>query len=179
VPAGLLQGHDAGRASAQPRHAPRQMPALLPLAAVSRDLFEGTSERRRSSGLDSQAGGREERRRSSGLEAGAGGQGGQRLSDTRLSDTSAGGSGGAFLDQYTLGQMLGQGAFGIVYVCTAVSSREEFAVKMVDRVETPAENIQREVDLQRKMDHPNIAKVLDVFFREVFRLYGDGDVPRG
>ncbi|CAK0823777.1 unnamed protein product [Prorocentrum cordatum] len=160
------------------------MPALLPLAAVSRDLFEGTSERRRSSGLDSQAGGREERRRSSGLEAGAGGQGGQRLSDTRLSDTSAGGSGGAFLDQYTLGQMLGQGAFGIVYVCTAVSSREEFAVKMVDRVETPAENIQREVDLQRKMDHPNIAKVLDVFFEKCFvcmvmEMFRGGDLIEG
>lgn len=74
------------------------------------------------------------------------------------------GSPEAFLDYYSLGAVIGQGAFGAVYFCTMTDSFEKFAVKLVDRIETPMENIQREVEIQKNMDHPNIARVHDVFF---------------
>lgn len=77
----------------------------------------------------------------------------------------------AFLDEYILGEMLGQGAFGVVYSCRRLlrdDVEQEQAVKMVDKVETPPEQIRREAEIQKQVLHPNVVRVHDVFFEPCF-----------
>eukprot|EP00930_Biecheleria_cincta_P095298 TRINITY_DN87279_c0_g1_i1.p1 TRINITY_DN87279_c0_g1~~TRINITY_DN87279_c0_g1_i1.p1 ORF type:complete len:771 (+),score=157.91 TRINITY_DN87279_c0_g1_i1:64-2376(+) len=88
---------------------------------------------------------------------------------------SAQGSGGGndpsdkrLLDEYSVGQTLGEGAFGVVSVCKKRSTGEEFAVKMVDKVETPVEAIKKEADMLQSMDHPNIVKFHGVYNERCF-----------
>lgn len=88
------------------------------------------------------------------------------------------------LDEYTLGKVLGQGAFGIVYKCTSRATKEEFAVKMVDKVETPLEAIQKESDMLFKLAHENVVKLHAVFNEKVFvcmvmSIYHGGDLIEG
>lgn len=72
------------------------------------------------------------------------------------------------LDEYSVGQTLGEGAFGVVSVCKKRSTGEEFAVKMVDKVETPVEAIRKEADMLQSMDHPNIVKFHGVYNERCF-----------
>mmetsp|Transcript_98894 Transcript_98894/g.284035 ORF Transcript_98894/g.284035 Transcript_98894/m.284035 type:complete len:778 (-) Transcript_98894:330-2663(-) len=88
------------------------------------------------------------------------------------------------LDKYTLGKVLGQGAFGVVYACKKKSSNEEFAVKMVDQVETPLIEIRQEVDMLKKLAHPCVVKLHDVYYEKVFvcmvlEIYRGGDMIEG
>eukprot|EP00927_Polykrikos_kofoidii_P022955 TRINITY_DN21284_c0_g1_i1.p1 TRINITY_DN21284_c0_g1~~TRINITY_DN21284_c0_g1_i1.p1 ORF type:complete len:1265 (+),score=242.72 TRINITY_DN21284_c0_g1_i1:263-3796(+) len=73
-----------------------------------------------------------------------------------------------FLDLYSLGDVLGQGAFGVVYLCIDRHTEQELAVKMVDKVETPVEDILREAALHKTLDHPRIVKVHAVFVESCF-----------
>eukprot|EP00438_Fugacium_kawagutii_P007270 Skav211175 [mRNA] locus=scaffold1363:280051:285650:- [translate_table: standard] len=68
------------------------------------------------------------------------------------------------LDEYSVGVTLGEGAFGVVSVCKRRSTGEEYAVKMVDKVETPVEAIKKEADVLQSMDHPNIVKFHGVYY---------------
>jgi len=95
-------------------------------------------------------------------------------------DGSAGGGGGAgggagkaggqkrLLDHYNVGEMLGQGAFGIVYACNPIGQDRQCAVKMVDKVETPVDKIKEEADMLNRMDHPNVIKCHDVIYEKCF-----------
>jgi len=75
---------------------------------------------------------------------------------------------GVLLDHYTLGPVLGQGAFGVVYQCTKKSATGEFAVKMIDKVESPVDEIGKEAEMMRDLDHPNIVKLHEVFYEKCF-----------
>lgn len=104
---------------------------------------------------------------------------------------SAGGSGGSaggqkkeLLDEYKLGKVLGEGAFGVVYFCTKKGSSQEFAVKMIDKVETPLEDIKREAAMLAKLRHNNVVMLHDVFYEKVFvcmvmDIYRGGDMIEG
>jgi len=72
------------------------------------------------------------------------------------------------LDKYTLGAVLGQGAFGIVYSCKRKADGKEFAVKMVDQVETPLSEIQEEVGMMKRLAHRCVVKLHDVYYEKVF-----------
>eukprot|EP00933_Yihiella_yeosuensis_P033266 TRINITY_DN27000_c0_g1_i1.p1 TRINITY_DN27000_c0_g1~~TRINITY_DN27000_c0_g1_i1.p1 ORF type:complete len:769 (-),score=217.56 TRINITY_DN27000_c0_g1_i1:132-2438(-) len=72
------------------------------------------------------------------------------------------------LDEYSVGLTLGEGAFGVVSVCKKRATGEEFAVKMVDKVETPVEAIKKEADMLMSMDHPNIVKFHGVYYERCF-----------
>lgn len=72
------------------------------------------------------------------------------------------------LDKYSLGKILGQGAFGVVYICKRKDNMEEFAVKMVDQVETPLSEIKMEVEYLQNLMHPCIVKLHDVYYEKVF-----------
>eukprot|EP00438_Fugacium_kawagutii_P018380 Skav208999 [mRNA] locus=scaffold2686:193697:199246:- [translate_table: standard] len=74
----------------------------------------------------------------------------------------------ALLDHYRLGAILGEGAFGVVSLCYEISTGDEFAVKMVDKVETPLTDIKREAELLRKMNHRNVVKCFGVFDDKCF-----------
>jgi len=89
------------------------------------------------------------------------------------SGSAAGGGGGKggqkrLLDTYNVGEMLGQGAFGIVYACKPIGQERDCAVKMVDKVETPVDKIKEEADMLQKMDHPNVIKCQDIFHEKAF-----------
>eukprot|EP00913_Durusdinium_trenchii_P031080 g29104.t1 len=72
------------------------------------------------------------------------------------------------LDEYSVGLTLGEGAFGVVSVCKRRATGEEFAVKMVDKVETTVEAIKKEAEMLQAMDHPNIVKCHGVYFERCF-----------
>jgi len=88
------------------------------------------------------------------------------------------------LEEYTVGETLGEGAFGIVYACRRRTTGEEVAVKMVDKVETPVASIKEEVDMLASLDHPNIVKLHQVFYERCFVCivmdkYKGGDLVEG
>lgn len=88
------------------------------------------------------------------------------------------------LDDYSLGKVLGQGAFGIVYLCKKKGMETELAVKMCDKVESPLEDIKREAMMLTKLAHPNVVKLHDVYYEKFFvsmvmDLHTGGDLIEG
>mmetsp|Transcript_50697 Transcript_50697/g.136102 ORF Transcript_50697/g.136102 Transcript_50697/m.136102 type:complete len:792 (-) Transcript_50697:80-2455(-) len=88
------------------------------------------------------------------------------------------------LDKYKLGKILGQGAFGVVYSCKMKFGGEEFAVKMIDQVETPVAEIKQEVEMLKRLTHPCVVKLHDVYYEKVFvcmvlEIYRGGDMIEG
>jgi len=73
-----------------------------------------------------------------------------------------------FQEEYSVGPTLGEGAFGVVYLCTHRSTGEEVAVKMVDRMENPAEPIRKEAEILESLNHYNIVRFHKVFFESSF-----------
>jgi len=72
------------------------------------------------------------------------------------------------VDEYVINELLGQGAFGVVHSCKRITTGEEFAVKMIDRVEAPIDEIEREVQILKNIKHQNIVSCHDVFFEAYF-----------
>mmetsp|Transcript_174508 Transcript_174508/g.553940 ORF Transcript_174508/g.553940 Transcript_174508/m.553940 type:complete len:780 (-) Transcript_174508:217-2556(-) len=103
---------------------------------------------------------------------------------TRARTNSAPAESVRLLEEYSVGQTLGEGAFGVVSDCRRRATGEEFAVKMIDKVETPVDAIRREADLLQSLDHPNIVKVHGVFYEKCFVCivmdkYLGGDLVEG
>mmetsp|Transcript_31991 Transcript_31991/g.69925 ORF Transcript_31991/g.69925 Transcript_31991/m.69925 type:complete len:768 (+) Transcript_31991:93-2396(+) len=91
---------------------------------------------------------------------------------------------GQLLEHYNLGKVLGQGAFGIVYLCKKKGTSEEYAVKMIDKAETKLSEIQKEAEMLTKCRHPSIVKLHDVYYEKVFvcmvmDIYKGGDLIEG
>lgn len=72
------------------------------------------------------------------------------------------------LVKYIVGEVLGQGTYGIVYACRPRSGNQDCAVKMVDKVETPVDRIMREARFLRMMNHQNVVKCFDVIEEKCF-----------
>eukprot|EP00929_Paragymnodinium_shiwhaense_P008123 TRINITY_DN112062_c0_g1_i1.p1 TRINITY_DN112062_c0_g1~~TRINITY_DN112062_c0_g1_i1.p1 ORF type:complete len:819 (-),score=183.67 TRINITY_DN112062_c0_g1_i1:185-2641(-) len=93
--------------------------------------------------------------------------------------------GNKLLHDYVLGEVLGQGAFGVVYECALKGTNAfDYAVKMVDKVETPVEEIKHEAELIQSLAHPNIVKFHAIYFEKVFvcivmSKYPGGDMIEG
>lgn len=88
------------------------------------------------------------------------------------------------IKEYSIGDMLGQGAFSIVCNCTRRSSGEVFAVKMIDQTENERVRIRKEVDILSSMEHPNIVKFHGVYYHRYFMCivmdkYNGGDLVDG
>jgi len=88
------------------------------------------------------------------------------------------------LDEYAVGEQLGEGAFGVVYNCKRKSTGAEVAVKMVDKVETPVDSIKREVDMLKGLDHHNVVRFHNVYYERCFVCivmdkYCGGDLVEG
>jgi serine/threonine protein kinase len=82
------------------------------------------------------------------------------------------------LDKYSLGQILGQGAFGVVYSCTDNDTGTEYAVKMIDKVESPLADIKREIEMLQVLSCQHIVRLHNVYFEKVF-IYMVLDLLRG
>jgi serine/threonine protein kinase len=89
------------------------------------------------------------------------------------------------LDDYILGEELGQGAFGVVYACQHRTQKiDNRAVKMIDKVETPVKEIKKEAEILDKVNHINIIKFHDVYYEKCFVCivmdrYQGGDLIAG
>jgi len=83
-----------------------------------------------------------------------------------------------------VGTTLGEGAFGVVRLAQHRTSGKEYAVKMVDKVETPVPAIMREAEMLKALTHPNVVKFVDVFIERCFvcivmEIYRGGDLVDG
>ena len=77
------------------------------------------------------------------------------------------------VDDLTLNKTLGKGAFGEVYLGTKQGTKEEFAIKKIDKKFTSnpkaKKYLDNEISILRDISHPNIVKLYDV--KETFNFY--------
>jgi len=69
-------------------------------------------------------------------------------------------------DSYTIGEEIGKGGFSIVYAAARKNDGKEFAVKCIKKEMVEGEDIKllrREVQIMKKLDHPNILKLYEVY----------------
>lgn len=88
------------------------------------------------------------------------------------------------LEDYSVGEAIGSGAFGVVHTCTHRTTGEEVAVKLVDKVETPVEAIMMEAELMKALSHVNIVSCRAVYHERCFicivmDLFTGGDLVLG
>uniref|UniRef100_A0A7S2FVZ8 Protein kinase domain-containing protein n=1 Tax=Alexandrium andersonii TaxID=327968 RepID=A0A7S2FVZ8_9DINO len=105
-------------------------------------------------------------------------------SDGKSGSSASNGANGKLLEKYTLGKVLGQGAFGIVYSCKKKGTKEEYAVKMIDKVETPIGEIKQEALMLENLKHPTVVTLHDVYYEKAFvcmvmDIYRGGDMIEG
>jgi serine/threonine protein kinase len=68
---------------------------------------------------------------------------------------------------YERTEMIGQGAYGIVFKGTKIDTGETIAIKRIAFADSTPEggvpcNVIREISLLRELDHPNVVKLLDI-----------------
>jgi len=64
-----------------------------------------------------------------------------------------------------MGKELGKGGFSVVYKCTKTVDGEDFAVKVIEKeaLKEDIKLLQREVDIMKKVDHPNILRLHEIY----------------
>uniref|UniRef100_A0A3B0MGI9 Calcium-dependent protein kinase 1 n=1 Tax=Theileria annulata TaxID=5874 RepID=A0A3B0MGI9_THEAN len=72
-----------------------------------------------------------------------------------------------FKNLFTVCRKLGSGAYGTVFLCKKTNGTKEYAVKVINKLKSPSSNdssrLLREVKYLKELDHPNIAKLYDVY----------------
>lgn len=79
---------------------------------------------------------------------------------------NSGGKTEDFKKHYTLHQRLGVGSFGTVKKAIRKSDHKEFAVKIIKKSKIPKEELEvihDEVDIMRRINHPNCVKLYETF----------------
>ena len=71
-----------------------------------------------------------------------------------------------FLDDYSLENVLGKGAFGEVFLTTKKGTNQLFATKKIDREQIEKDNTMKyllnELQILRELNHPNIVKFMEI-----------------
>uniref|UniRef100_A0A7S0PHS1 Cyclin-dependent kinase 2 homolog n=1 Tax=Leptocylindrus aporus TaxID=1398097 RepID=A0A7S0PHS1_9STRA len=80
------------------------------------------------------------------------------------------------LEGYQRTELIGQGAYGMVYRGTRLSTGDTVAIKRIPFADAVPEggvpcNVIREISLLRELDHPNVVKLLDVIQTNPGGLY--------
>mmetsp|Transcript_29464 Transcript_29464/g.33751 ORF Transcript_29464/g.33751 Transcript_29464/m.33751 type:complete len:116 (-) Transcript_29464:1144-1491(-) len=73
---------------------------------------------------------------------------------------------GRFRDYYQIGMSIGQGAYGEVRKCISKVNKESRAVKIIrkDTLKgTSKESFFNEIEIMKRLDHPNILKLFEVY----------------
>jgi len=68
--------------------------------------------------------------------------------------------------KYTLGREIGRGGFSIVYDGKSKATGKKVAIKVIDKKKQDGEQLvllQREIDIMKRLKHPNIVALYDVF----------------
>lgn len=74
-----------------------------------------------------------------------------------------------FNAKYEFGREIGKGGFSLVYECIERTTRKSFAVKVIDlrplrlRERFNPARLRREVDIMRRLSHPNIIQFIEVY----------------
>jgi serine/threonine protein kinase len=78
---------------------------------------------------------------------------------------SIGNTSGNIMDQYVLGDELGQGGFSVVKECTSKSDGEKYAVKIIEKnaLKEDIKLLKREIEIMKKVSHENILKLHEIF----------------
>ena len=70
------------------------------------------------------------------------------------------------LSKYEIGQVLGKGAYAIVKIVTNIQTKEKFAMKIYEKEKlndiSKKKCVYREVEILKRVNHENIAKLIDV-----------------
>jgi len=70
------------------------------------------------------------------------------------------------IGQYVMGATIGEGQFGNVKICENVQSTKKYAIKIIKKNKVVSvagvHRVQREISVLRKVNHPNIVKLVDV-----------------
>ena len=77
-------------------------------------------------------------------------------------------SGSAKSSEFTIGEELGEGGFGLV--CRGTFKGSEVAIKKVHIDRLTPKRADREFDVMRMLDHPNVLKLLHVEERNEIRF---------
>ena len=86
-----------------------------------------------------------------------------------------------FEDHYELRQVLGEGAYGEVFVCQHRYSGTERAVKIIDKsllIESEYEEVINEYRILKQVDHPNLIRMYE-FFDNSGKFYIVQDIVKG
>jgi len=68
--------------------------------------------------------------------------------------------------KYTIGREIGRGGFSIVYDGKSKATGKKVAIKVIDKKKQDGEQLvllQREIDIMKRLKHPNIVALYDVF----------------
>eukprot|EP01100_Stratorugosa_tubuloviscum_P000389 TRINITY_DN1084_c0_g1_i1.p1 TRINITY_DN1084_c0_g1~~TRINITY_DN1084_c0_g1_i1.p1 ORF type:complete len:295 (-),score=67.79 TRINITY_DN1084_c0_g1_i1:822-1706(-) len=70
-----------------------------------------------------------------------------------------------FLELYDLGEELGRGAFSVVKKCTLKETRQEYAVKIINKKNLGADivRLETEIEILQRVNHPNVISLKDLF----------------
>ncbi|EGG22862.1 putative protein serine/threonine kinase [Cavenderia fasciculata] len=74
------------------------------------------------------------------------------------------------LSDYELHKELGRGAFSIVYLVTEKKTKKQWAMKVIDRKSSSKAALQTEIEIMKKIDHPNIVKMYE-YFESTDKIY--------
>jgi len=69
-------------------------------------------------------------------------------------------------DEYEIGSELGRGGFAVVYAGRSKKNNEAVAIKVIEKNCVDVSELQslvREIDIMKKVDHPNVLKLIDIF----------------
>jgi len=69
-------------------------------------------------------------------------------------------------DYYQLGEEIGKGGFSVVYKAERIKDKKEFAIKCIKKKMVEGDDIKllrREIQIMKKLNHPNILKLFEVF----------------
>lgn len=69
-------------------------------------------------------------------------------------------------DEYEVGSELGRGGFAVVYAGKSKKTNEAVAIKVIEKNCIDVSELQslvREIDIMKKVNHPNVLKLIDIF----------------
>ena len=78
------------------------------------------------------------------------------------------------ISHYEIGKIIGKGAYAIVKLCKNKITQEKFAIKIYDKKKLKDHIIKKcitkEIEILKKLNHPNIVKLYDVIYTDKYIL---------